>query len=118
MLIVFRPSIDPTEPFAFTRSTFGGVPFGSVRRLHVCFPDPGMNSASFVAMLQTMRGSERLEMERNTEGPLTCWAEEDDQAEICPVIGTLTIETTDVDIEGAEHWTRWLEQARGVLMFR
>lgn len=64
---------------------------------------------SFVTMLRTMRGLELLEVKGNAEGPLTCWAEE---AEICPVFGTIIVETTDVDIEGTEHRIRRVEQAR------
>ena len=96
--------------FTFTQSTFGGTPFGSVRKLHACFPTHSMGSASFIAMLRPMRELERLEMEIATGPPLTYWAEADDQAGICPALMTLTV--TVFYIGEAVPCVQKLEQAR------
>ena len=96
-----------------TRTIFGDAPFGSVRKLQVCFPGPVTNLAPFVTILRATRGLEWLEMEQSIEEPLTHWAEADDQAEICPALTTLIVDITEVDADEAKDYVRWLEQARG-----
>ena len=103
-------SINTLLGFIFTQSTFGGAPFGSVRKLHACFSSRNVDPVTFVAVLRAMGGLEWLEMEHDTGGPLTCWAEADNQAGICPALITLTI--TDIDIGKAKRCVRELEQAR------
>ena len=95
-----------------TRTIFGDAPFGSVRKLQVCFPGSVTNLAPFVTILRATRGLEWLEMEQSIEEPLTHWAEADDQAEICPALTTLIVDITEVDADEAKDYVRWLEQAR------
>ena len=112
-------SINTLLGFIFTQSKFGGAPFGSVRKLRACFASHNVDSMTFVDVLRAMGGLEWLDMEHNTSEPLTCWAEADDQAGICPSLITLTI--TDVDIREAKRCVRELEQTRkraGVSMAR
>ena len=106
-------SVHWVAPFAFTPSTFGGVPFGSVRKLRACFTGPLQNSVYLVALLRAMEGLEWLEVERNVGDPLADWAKVDDQAGICPALITLIVDITDVDIEETERRVRGLELARG-----
>ena len=103
-------SINTLSGFIFTQSTFGGAPFGSVRKLHACFQIHTLYSAVFVEVLRAMGGLEWLEMEDNTGRPLTHWAEADDQAGICPALITLII--TDIDDREAERCVREVEQTR------
>ncbi|KAF9644506.1 hypothetical protein BDM02DRAFT_3131713 [Thelephora ganbajun] len=95
---------------AFTQVTFGGTPFGSVRRLHVCFRGSAVDSIFFIKILRVMKGLEWLEMEWNTVWPLTCWIREGKQAEICPALITLTV--ADVDLDEAKRCVGDLEQVR------
>ena len=104
-------TLSTNSAMVFTRFPFGGAPLGSVRKLHVCFPrSSAAYSKSFVTMIQTMTGLERLEVVQNTGGPLAYWAGVDDQTEICPTLDTLVV--TDADIKEVKRYVRVLKQAR------
>ena len=67
-----------------------------MRKLHAYFPNLAADSEYFVAVLRAMRGLEWLEMDGNTEGPLTRWWKAEAQAEICPSLNTLIITHTTI----------------------
>lgn len=99
--------------FDFTQSTFGGAPFGSVRKLRVRFPghSPGRSMDSvFVAMLRVMGGLEWLKMEQETMWPIAHWAAERDQAGVCPALVSLIV--IDTDNTNTERCVRRLELVR------
>ena len=82
--------IHSSAPYAFTQFTFGGLPLDSVRTLQVPFRSPSTDTTFFVNLLRFMEGLQRLELKRNTVGPLNCWIGLD-QTGICPALATLII---------------------------
>ena len=103
-----------TPGFIFTRSMFGGAPFGSVRKLRSCFPRRAVDWVPFVEVLRAMGGLEWLEMERNIGGPLTYWAGMDKQAEICPALKMLVITNPTIDASGCVQLFQLARERAGV----
>ena len=98
-----------SAPYAFTQSTFGGLPLDSVRTLQVSFRSPSTDTTFFVDLLRFMEGLQRLELKRNTVGPLNCWIGLD-QTGICPALATLII-TDEEAKESVEALKRVRERA-------
>ena len=84
-------SINSNTPCTFTRSTYGGLPLESVRRLRVSFRNSVVDTVFFIHLLRSMKGLEFLQLKGNTIVPLGCWIGEDDQAGICPALSTLIV---------------------------
>ena len=55
---------------AFTRSSFGGVPFGTVRKLRFFFRNSDVDTVLSIELLRYMKRLECLEMNRGTAEPL------------------------------------------------
>ena len=99
-------SINSSVHYAFTHSTFGGLPFSSVRKLRVSFRSHDVDALFFVHLLRFMKGLELLQIGRNSVGALICWIEEDEQAWICPVLTTLIV------VDKTEEYVEVLKQVR------
>jgi hypothetical protein len=105
------PSIDldAHAPYAFAQSTFGGLPFHSVRKLRVSFriSTGGVETVFLFTLLRYLKGLECLALKWSTVGPLGYWIGLVDQAAICPALSRLVV----ID-DNAEECVEVLKEVR------
>ncbi|KAF9782310.1 hypothetical protein BJ322DRAFT_1075460 [Thelephora terrestris] len=104
-------SIDLDAHAPYARSTFGGLPFHSVRKLRVSFRNStgGVDTVFLFTLLRYLKGLECLTLKWNTVGPLGYWIGLVDQAAICPALSRLVV----ID-DNAEECVEMLKEVREV----